>query len=87
MSSWLLGVNDDDKWCIEDANSCRTIVDDIEQKRDARLIATAPEMYDELYEILQFMKGSTSYEGDEYSRFARDIEKLFAWINGEEAHA
>lgn len=33
------------------------------------------------------MKGSTTYEGDEYSRFARDIEKLFAWINVEEAHA
>ncbi len=46
MSSWLLGINDDNKWCIEDANSYRTIADDIEQKQDARLIASAPEMYE-----------------------------------------
>ena len=83
MSSWLLGINDDDKWCIEDANSCRTIVDDIEQKRDARLIASAPEMYEELCEALEFFKKESFYS-DEAKTYIKSIEELLARIDGEE---
>ena len=82
MSSWLLGINDDNKWCIEDANSCKTIADDIEQKQDARLIASAPEMYEELCEALDFFKKEAFYS-DEAKTYVKSIEELLARIDGE----
>lgn len=56
----------------------------IPDEANARLIAAAPEMYDELYEILQFMQGKTVWERDEYARYAKDIEELLARIDGKE---
>ena len=82
MSSWLLGINDDNKWCIEDANSYRTIADDIEQKQDARLISVAPEMYEELCEALDFFKKEAFYS-DEAKTYVKSIEELLARIDGE----
>lgn len=53
-----------------------------ETEANARLIAAAPEMYDELYEILQFMKGKTLWERDEYALYEKDIEELLERIDG-----
>ncbi len=52
---------------------------------NARLIASAPEMYDELYDTLQLLKGKSSYESDEFAIQAKSIEELFARIDKEEA--
>lgn len=52
---------------------------------NGRLIAAAPEMYDELYEVLQLLQGKSSYDGDEYSQHAEDIRELLACIDGKEA--
>ncbi|MBR1437852.1 MAG: hypothetical protein IJ587_04880 [Synergistaceae bacterium] len=52
---------------------------------NARLIAAAPEMYDELYEVLQLLKGKSSYDGDEFDQQAKSIQELFARIDGKEA--
>ena len=54
-----------------------------EQIANARLIAAAPEMYDELYEILQFMQGITFWGRVVYERYAKDIAELLARIDGE----
>ena len=51
---------------------------------NARLIAAAPEMYDELYEVLQLLKGKSSYDGDEFDQQAKSIQELFARIDGKE---
>ena len=52
---------------------------------NAKLIAAAPEMYDELYEILQFIRYKTTLLGShEYARWAKDIEELLARIDGKE---
>ena len=53
-----------------------------EVEANARLIAAAPEMYDELYEILQFMRGKTLWERDEYALYEKDIEELLERIDG-----
>lgn len=58
-----------------------------EYKANARLIANAPEMYDELYENLQFFKGNSVDERDEYAKYARSIQALLARIDGEEDQA
>lgn len=52
---------------------------------NARLIAAAPEMYDELYEALQLLKGKSLYNGDEFSQQAESIQELLARIDGTEA--
>ena len=51
---------------------------------NARLSAAAPEMYDELYEALQLMKGKSSYEGDEFDLQAKSIQELISRIDGKE---
>lgn len=55
------------------------------RQANARLIAAAPEMYGELYEALQLLKGKSSYECDEFARQAESIEELLARIDGKEA--
>ena len=62
----------------------RTGVADCLEYADARLIAHAPEMYDELYEALQLLQGKSSYDGDEFSQQAKHIRELLARIDGEE---
>lgn len=54
-----------------------------ETKANGRLIAAAPEMYEELYEVLQLLKGKTSWEGDEFAWYAQDIAELLARIDGQ----
>ena len=54
----------------------------IRHKEDARLIAAAPDMYDELYEVLQLLEDKSSYEGDEFSRQADSIKELMLRIDG-----
>lgn len=51
---------------------------------NARLIAAAPEMYGELYEALQLMKGKSSYDGDDFSQQAKSIEELLMRIDVKE---
>ena len=57
----------------------------IRHEEDAKLIANAPEMYDELYETLQLLQGKSSYDGDEFSQQAESICELLAHIDGTEA--
>ena len=59
----------------------------IRQEEDAKLIAAAPEMYDELYEVLQLMKGKSSYDEDEFGVEARYIEELLARIDGKQVNS
>ena len=60
-------------------------VDDFsERDRLYRMRDASPEMYDELYEVLQFMKGNSRYESDEFANYARSIEELLARIDGKE---
>ena len=54
---------------------------------NARLIAAAPEMYDELYEALQLCAGHSSYEGDDFDEQAKSIRELLARIDGEQVEA
>ena len=54
------------------------------READARLIAAAPEMYDELYEALQLCEGKSSYGGDEFAKQAKSIRELLARIDGKE---
>ena len=56
-----------------------------EYYRQKRMEKAAQEMYDELYGILQFMKVNTTWDDDDFSLYAKDIEGLFAFIDGEEA--
>ncbi|MBR1437352.1 MAG: hypothetical protein IJ587_02325 [Synergistaceae bacterium] len=56
----------------------------VDTEANARLIAAAPEMYDELYEVLQLLKGKSSYDGDEFDQQAKSIQELFARIDGKE---
>lgn len=51
-----------------------------------RLIAAAPDMYDELYDVLQLLMGKTSYDGDEFSQQAKSIQELFDSIDGGNNH-
>ena len=51
---------------------------------NARLIAAAPDMYDELYEALQLCEGKSSYDGDEFAIQAKSIRELLAYIDGKE---
>ena len=55
-----------------------------ERDRLYRMRDAAPEMYDELYEVLQFMKGNSRYESDEFANYARSIEELLARIDRKE---
>ena len=57
-----------------------------ETDANGRLIAAAPEMYEELYEALQLIRGHSSYKGDEFDQQARSIQALLARIDGEEAN-
>ena len=57
-----------------------------EAKANARLISTAPEMYELLYEALQELKGYDPI-GNRISTVYPDIEELLARIDGEEAEA
>ena len=50
------------------------------------MIAASPEMYDDLYEVLQFLKGSSLYDDDEFAQYAQIIENTLARIDGEEAY-
>ena len=51
---------------------------------NARLITASPEMYDELYEALQLLKGKSSCESDEFARQARSIEEVLVRVEGKE---
>ena len=51
---------------------------------NARLIAAAPDMYDELYDALQLLKGKSSWDGDEFSQQAKSIQELLSRIDGKE---
>ena len=62
------------------------IADCADNEANARLIAAAPEMYDELYEALQLLRGKSSYEGDEFSCEAKFIQELMARIDGKEVN-
>ncbi len=55
-----------------------------EMEKTKRLIAAAPEMYEELYEVLQLLKGKTSWDGDEFAWYAKDVAELLARIDGVE---
>ena len=75
--------NDADK-IIADMLPVLDYVDSLEEiAAIARLIATAPEMYDELYKHLQFFKGKVLY----YAEYARSTKELLARIDGEEVQA
>ena len=50
--------------------------------RQMRLRSYAPEMYDQLYEVLQLCKGKSSYDGDEFGEMAQDIAELLDTIDG-----
>ena len=50
------------------------------QKANARLIAAAPEMYDELYDAFQFMKAKSCCEGDVFAQQAKSILELMQRI-------
>ena len=54
---------------------------------NVRLLTAAPEMYDELYEVLQLMKGKSSYDEDEFGVEARYIEELLARIDGKQVNS
>jgi flagellar biosynthesis regulator FlbT len=65
---------------------CDMIDDFIPQNEvlaNARLIANAPEMYDELYEALQLIKGTSSYEGDMFDQQAKSIQELLDRIDND----
>ena len=53
-------------------------------KAAMRLIEAAPDMYDELYDALQLIKGKSSYEGDEFDVQAKSIRELLNRILGKE---
>lgn len=53
----------------------------------SRLLNATPEMYGELYEALQLLKGKSSYENDEFDRQAKSVQELLARIDGEEVEA
>ena len=59
------------------ASVCDYTTDDA----NARLIAAAPEMYDELYEVLQLLKGLKSYDDDMFDVHAKSIKELFKRID------
>ena len=52
--------------------------------RRERMRDAAPEMYDELYEVLQLLEGKSSWDGDEFSKQAQSIKELLARIDGKE---
>lgn len=54
-----------------------------EMEKTKRLIASAPEMYEELCEALEFFKKEAFYS-DEAKTYVKSIEKLIARIDGEE---
>ena len=58
--------------------------DEDEKKANERLIAAAPEMYEQLYEALQLCEGKSSYDGDEFCEQAKNIRELLERIDGEE---
>ena len=55
-------------------------------QENARLIAAAPEMYEELCEALEFFKKESFYS-DEAKTYVKSIEELLARIDGEEINA
>ena len=83
LQSPLRGLGGDEQWYL--IGSPERAVGFIRHEEDAKLIAAAPEMYDELYEVLQLLQGKSSYDGDEYSQHAEDIRGLLACIDGKEA--
>ena len=70
-----------DHWVVFDFDNERTIADCFSCEDNARLIAAALEMYNELYEVLQLMKGKSNYEGDEFDSQAKSILELFNRID------
>ena len=69
-------------WRVTDSSRYNSVATGIYKEADARLIAAAPEMYDELYEALQLIKGKSCYEGDEFDVQAKSIRELFNRIDG-----
>ena len=78
----LIGLCDGDKeqWYL--VGSPERAVGFIRHERDVLLIAAAPEMYDELYDALQLLKGKSSWDGDEFSKQAKSIQDLLERIDG-----
>ena len=65
------------------AHVVRTL--DYETEANARLIAAAPEMYEELYKAMLLFKGISYCEGDMFDEQAVSIQELLARIDGNEA--
>ena len=84
-TEWICEKNGNGDFFIDSSRgeSIGILYNDVpEVEANARLIAAAPEMYDELYEILQFMRGKTLWERDEYALYEKDIEELLERIDG-----
>ena len=62
----------------------RTFGHKAEDKANARLIAHAPEMYDNLCELTDFLEQKSCHECDEFARYARIIRKTLASIDDTE---
>ena len=83
------GIDRNDYSIYSDSEDCCVAdlypVDSNEQLvANARLIAAAPDMYDELYDALQLLKGKSSWDGDEFSQQAKSIQELLSRIDGKE---
>ena len=81
-------IRDDDGRVIADILPALDYFTDFKEIADrAEMIAASPEMYDDLYEVLQFLKGSSLYDDDEFAQYAQIIENTLARIDGEENEA
>lgn len=56
-------------------------------KANARLIAHAPDMYDDLCEIAYFLEHKSCGEHDEFAYYARIIRQTLSEIDGKEEHS
>ena len=87
-TEWICEENGNGDFFIDSSRgeSIGILYNDVpEVEANARLVSAAPDMYDELYEVLQFMKGKTLWERDEYALYEKDIEKLLTWIDGNDS--
>lgn len=54
-----------------------------EQDANVRLIAAAPEMYDELYKVMQVLVGESWFGKNKFAELTISIKDLLARIDGE----
>ncbi len=59
----------------------RTFGHELEDKANARLIAHAPDMYDDLCEIAYFLEHKSCWEYDEFAYYARIIRQTLTSID------